>query len=199
MDTSCLAKVQETLSCFCTEPLNIFFLKKGNALPRAGNPAKTLPRTEEWKLKHTLSLKTGGRWLLVFLVTARITSSCHVAASCVFGVWRNWTAGPNIRSRATPLSWAELGGETHALKVSFHLEESLSLDSHPPAYSFRTSPTWKWPCASGWQTPNLLRLLVTLWSPAWPCGRSSRLLLLWYGPLRLIWKKPVSVARRCKL
>lgn len=123
---------------------------RGTALPRPGNPAKTLPRTEEWKLKHTLSLKTGGRWLLVFSVTARITSSwCHVAASCVFGVLRNWTAGPNIRSRATPLSWAALGGETQALKVSFHLEESLLLDSHPPAHSFRTSPTWKWPCQDG--------------------------------------------------
>ncbi len=100
------------------------------------------------------------------------------------------------RSRATPLSWAELGGETQALKVSFHLEDSLSPDrlaSSSPFFSDISSLR-----ASGWPTPNLLRLHVISWSPAWPCGPSSLLSLLWYGPPRPRWKEPVSVGRRCK-
>lgn len=170
---------------------------RGTALPRPGNPAKTLPRTEEWKLKHTLSLKTGGRWLLVFSVTARITSSwCHVAASCVRSAEElDGRSQHQEQSHSPFLSCAWRGNPGFKSFISLRRESLAGLAPTSPLFSDISNLKVT---VSGWQTPNLLRLLVTLWSPAWPCGRSSRLLLLWYGPLHLIWKEPVSVARKCK-
>ncbi len=108
-----------------------------------------------------------------------------------------WSWVPSQEQSHSPfLSWAELGGETQALKVSFHLEDSLSLDrlAHSSPFSSDISSL----LAPGWPTPNLLRLHVISWSPAWSCGPSSLLSLLWYGPPRPRWKEPVSVGRRCK-